>query len=75
MELLGLPLPTAGEAQAILQALKVAKMNGWPNIVIESDCSEIISVLSDGFLSCAPHDTILESCLSFRVSFLNISFC
>lgn len=76
-KLLGRPCPSTDEAGAILHTLVVAQMNGSPNIMIESDCLQIINILSNESPFSAPSGVNLEV-LSFFLCFLFwivISFC
>lgn len=73
-KLLGRPCPSTDEAGAILHTLVVAQMNGWPNIVIESDCLQIINILSNESPFSAPYGVTLKSCPSFCVFYSELLF-
>lgn len=49
---------------------------GWTSIAIESDCSKIINILSDGSICFVSFGAILDACLSCKHLFtiLNFSF-
>ncbi|XP_071927613.1 uncharacterized protein [Coffea arabica] len=44
-------VPAVEEARAIRKALMFAKMNGWRNIIIQSNCKRIIDQIREGNLN------------------------
>ncbi|KAL0433132.1 UNVERIFIED_CONTAM: hypothetical protein Slati_2647500 [Sesamum latifolium] len=73
-----IPKPGEGElaeAPAVRHGLEVALQYGWPSIIIESDCANLVSKLKSlqsGFLIVGP---IVSDSLYFASKFRPCSFC
>lgn len=73
-EVVGRPSPTVGEAMAVLHGVNEAKVKGWRDIIVETDCLPIYKALTSPELSLAAYGSIIEACLVSRVSFNVLSF-
>lgn len=76
-KIIGRPSLADGEALAILLGMQIAKEHGWKNVVMESDCLQIVSYLSRASRSLASFGAILDSdsCYELYHFFESISFC
>lgn len=72
--IVGRPSPVDGEALAILHGLTVARAHGWTNVVMESDCLQLVNVLSSQSGSMASFGAIVDACLGFYDCFQALSF-
>lgn len=73
--IIGRPKPVDGEAQAILHGLNIAVVHGWRNIVVESDCKQLISCRSRPSRSLASFRAIVDACPELSSFFHSICFC
>lgn len=71
----GRPKPVDGEARAILHGMKEVARLGWRNIIIESDCLQLISCLANSIRTLASYGALLDACFDLCSSFLNDMFC
>ncbi|XP_012842431.1 PREDICTED: uncharacterized protein LOC105962665 [Erythranthe guttata] len=66
--------PVEGEAHAALFAIQLAHAKGWPSIIIEGDCRQIITALQgEDFLLC-PYGAYLEDICTLALSFFSCRF-
>lgn len=72
--IVGRPKPANGEAMAILLGLQAAISRGWRKVIMESDCLQIITCLSNLSSSLASFGALIDACLELRVYFQTISF-
>ena len=65
------------EACALFWALKVAKVKGWCNILVEGNCKNIIDALNEGGKRCFHIQSIIDNCLFLEqyFGFVSFQFC
>lgn len=72
--IVGQPGPADGEALAILHGLKIAQPHGGRNVMMESDCLQVVNCLTRASRSLASFGAILDSCFDLFPLFQNVSF-
>lgn len=55
------PRPAYGEVRAILYVVETAYVHRWPKIIVESDCLQVINILSEGSHWLASFGALLDS--------------
>lgn len=70
---MGRPRVVEGEALAIFHGLSVAPERGWPKVVLEFDCLQVVKQLSSGSSSFTSYGAIVASCLDLFPSFISFS--
>ncbi|XP_060960744.1 uncharacterized protein LOC133031285 [Cannabis sativa] len=66
--------PHVVEAIGIKEALSWSEANGWPKVVIESDCLRVINDLQKFKHMVSPHGHILYDCKNLIADFVDVSF-
>lgn len=73
--IVGRPRPVDGEALAIHHGLSVARDRGWTRILVESDCLQLVLVLSKGSSSFTSFGAIVDAfALAFIFRFFSSLF-
>lgn len=59
---MSIPTLVDDEVLAVLHAMQVVADHGWNKVIMESDCLQLISMLSESIRSLASFGAILNSC-------------
>ena len=62
------------KAMGLLEGMKLARLRGWMEVVLKSDCQRVIVDLQNGTKLSSELSTVYDNIRSFASSFRNCSF-